>query len=106
MKLIGHRFWDNIWLARVMLFLIGLLLLGGGARALVGDRLFYGNYWGGPVFAPLAIVLGLFALVLLVVKWNTLTEREGVLKGKAARKARKARLYRSTIDDYDKPWNG
>ena len=106
MKLIGHRFWDNIWLGRAMMFLLGFSLLGAGLRAFSRDRLFYANYWGGAVFAPVSIVLGAAILVLLVVKWNTLTAKGPVLKGKAVHKAEKASRYRSTIDDYNKPWNG
>jgi len=104
--MLKYRFWDNVWFARAMLLFLGLSLLGTGLRMLFGDQLLYANYWGGAVFAPFALAMGALLLIILVIKWNRLTEREPELKGKAARKARKAKEYRSTIDDFDKPWRG
>ena len=106
MKLIGHKFWDNIWLLRAIVLLMGLGLLLGGIRALTGGALHYRNYWGGVVFAPLAIVMGGALLVLLVVKWRTLDEREEELKGKAARRARQAHRARADVETFDEPWKG
>jgi hypothetical protein len=106
MRLIGHKFWDNVWLMRVILFLMGLGLVLGGLRALLGDRLHYRNYWGGIVFAPLGVALGAALLLLLVLKWNRLSEREPELKGRAARKAAQARNARPAVETFNDPWTG
>lgn len=56
-----------------------------GARALLRGDLFYGNYWGGPVFGPLAIAIGAFCLYLAMLRWRKLVQRPERLKGRAAR---------------------
>ena len=107
-----QKFWDSIWLGRILTLFLGLALVGSGLRAMFRDRLTYSNYWGGPVFAPFAMMVGVFVLIVVVIKWNKFDERERRprLKRKAARKAKKAEReaeqYRSTIDDFDKPWRG
>ncbi len=98
------RFMDNIWVARLLLFLLGMSLLLSGLREVLSGDLHYSNYWGGAVFAPLAIVVGAFFLVMLVRQWKTLTtpETPPKLKGRAARLARKAEETKFPIDDYRK----
>lgn len=34
------------------------------------NDLFYSNWWGGLVFAPLAVFVGLFVLYLSIFKWK------------------------------------
>lgn len=98
------RFTNNIWVARVTLFLFGILFLLSGLREVLFGDLHYSNYWGGAVFAPLAIAIGLFLLVMLVLKWRTLDqpEEQRKLTGKAARKARQAEETKFPIDDFKK----
>jgi hypothetical protein len=86
------------------LLFVGLSLILAGLQALCSGRLHYQNYWGGSVFAPFAIALGLAVLIMLVIKWRTLNDTGPRLRGKAARRARKAATTRS-LDDFDKPWN-
>ena len=105
MRVFGHRVWRSIWLGRAVLLFIGLSLVFAGLRALESGDLHYPNYWGGLVFAPLALVLGVAVLLLLVVKWRTLNETSPRLRGRAARRARKAASGRSAVDDFDRPWN-
>jgi hypothetical protein len=83
----------------------GLSLILAGWRALDSGQLHYRNYWGGSVFAPFAIALGIAVLVILIARWRTLTETPPKLKGKAARRARRAAETKSPIDTFDKPWN-
>jgi hypothetical protein len=51
--------------------LITLAVITTGLRPLLskGD-MFYNNWWGGLVFAPLTIVVGFFLLYLIIFKWD------------------------------------
>lgn len=90
----------------------GLVMIGflvAGVLSLLKGGLLYKNHWGGLVFAPIAIPLGLFGLYLVLFRWQGLEEKAAAarrLKGRAARKSRQAESYRAPIDDYDKPWRG
>ncbi len=86
--------------------LVALILILFGVAALLKGDLGYRNYWGGLVFAPYAIAIGLFILIAVVFRWRKLSQKPEQLKGRAARRARRAAEYRSTIDDFDKPWRG
>jgi len=86
------------------IFALGLILTGIGT--LRGGGLGYHNYWGGVVLAPLAIAIGLFVLYLAMFRWRELSKHPERLKGRAARRARRADEYRSAIDDFDKRWTG
>ncbi len=95
---------NSLWAARVMMFLLGTSLVLSGLRDILSGDLHYSNYWGGVVFAPLALLIGLAILAALAWNWNTLTEskEEPKLRGRAARLARKAEETRFPIDDYKK----
>lgn len=93
-------------LARAIFALVALSLVLAGARPLLKGDLFFSNYWGGPVFGPLAIVIGVFCLYLVVFRWRKLAARPERLKGRAARKAQRAAEQRTAIDNFDKPWTG
>ena len=43
---------------------LSLLLISGAVYTLVGGRVAYHNYWGGTIYAPVAILIGLAALLL------------------------------------------
>ena len=94
----------NTRFSAALLILFAFSLILSSTTDLLRGRLHYGNYWGGPVFAPLAIVLGVFLLYVALFKWGRINERSPKLRGKAARLARKAEETRFPIDDYDKPW--
>ena len=51
---------------RVVYATLGLALAAQGAIALAQGRVSYSNYWGGRVFPPFAIVLGLAGIGLAV----------------------------------------
>jgi hypothetical protein len=91
-------------LGRVVFALVSLSLILLGVRVLLKDGLFYSNYWGGPVFAPLAIAIGIFCCYLVVFRWRKLAERPARLNGQAARRAQRQAERRAPIDDFDKPW--
>lgn len=92
------------WLARGVFLLSSIGLILGGVAALSEGRLHYSNYWGGAVFAPLAIVFGLVILAVTTVKWPKFSRPNDApkLKGKAARLARQAEQAKFPIDDYEK----
>ena len=53
--------------------LVALMIIGAGLIPLAfkGD-LFYSNWRGALVFAPLAVLVGIFFLFLIVFKWEKL----------------------------------
>ena len=59
-------------LIRSFAALIALAVIATGARALIKDNLFYDNWWGGLVFAPLTIIIGALLLFLIIFKWETI----------------------------------
>lgn len=93
------------WGGRVLLLVAGGLLLSGGIGTLGKGSLHYSNYWGGAVFAPFAIVLGIACWLVLLWNPDALNKKEVALRGKAARKAKQAEDTKFPIEDFDKPWN-
>ncbi len=92
--------------ARVVMGVVCLSLVLTGLKASLSDDMSYENYWGGVVFGPVAVVVGLFGLVVAVFLWHQVGNSPKKLRGRAARKARQAERHRSAIDDFDKPWTG
>jgi hypothetical protein len=90
----------------VIFALFAFCLIFKGIGALLKGDLGYGNYWGGLVFAPMAIAIGLFSFYIMLFRWRKFSQQPKQLKGRAARRARQAAAYRSTIDDFRKPWSG
>lgn len=99
------RLRESKWTGRATLLVFGAILVIGGAGTLHEGGFHYSNYWGGAVFAPFAIVIGIALWLILAWNWNTLDKRPPRLRGKAARLARQAEKTRFPIDDFDKPWN-
>jgi hypothetical protein len=52
--------------ARFWIGFFSLILILQGSAALYMGRPYYRNYWGGPVFPPAAIVIGLLGLWIVV----------------------------------------
>ena len=48
----------------------GLVLIATGALALLTGETHYANFWGAPVFAPFAIVIGLLLLITVFMQWR------------------------------------
>ena len=93
-------------LGRVTLAFLSTSLVLLGILALRRGFLLHGNYWGGLVFVPAVLVVGLLGLYIAMFRWHVFTRPRERLTGKAARKAEQAASYRAPIDDYDKPWRG
>jgi len=53
--------------------LIGGMILGFGALTLMSGYLHYSNWWGAPMFAPFALVIG---VLCFVVAFRRRTPRE------------------------------
>jgi hypothetical protein len=51
--------------------LLSLVMIAIGLKALIakGD-MFYGNWWGGLVFAPLTIIGGVWVIFLVIFRWD------------------------------------
>jgi hypothetical protein len=50
--------------------LMGLMFIAMGERSLLRGRTHYENYWGGAVFAPFAIFIGLLMLIAVFIRWR------------------------------------
>jgi len=94
MGVTNSNFWQSRWLKGVVFIACVVGVLSGAVYVLTSGRLYYKNYWGGRVFAPLAVVLILFVIAIMLVKWRTLNGPKSKLKGKAARRAQRAALDR------------
>ena len=56
---------------RFGLVLVALMGIGSGLITLIlKDSLFYSNWWGGLVFAPLAVLVGIFFLYIVLFKFD------------------------------------
>jgi uncharacterized membrane protein len=86
------------------IFALSLILLG--IATLRRGDLNYRNYWGGLVFAPVAIAIGLVFLCMVMFRWRKLSQDPTPLRGRVTRRARRAAEDGSAIDDFDKPWRG
>jgi hypothetical protein len=51
---------------QVVLGLLGLMVLGWGVLTLFGGRLHYSNVWGGMMFAPFALLIGILVIVMAI----------------------------------------
>jgi hypothetical protein len=83
---------------RIVLGIVGIFIILFGAGALSKGHLGYENYWGGFVYGPIAIVIGLL-VILAALRGNLQTKK---LRGREARLARKADETKFPIDTYRK----
>lgn len=49
-----------------MLGFIGVMILGWGVLTLLGGKLHYSNVWGGMMFAPYALVVGILVMFVAI----------------------------------------
>ncbi len=104
MRSLKEKVRTSPWPGRVALTAVALSLILTGSAALRDGRLHYANYWGGSVFAPLAIAIGFFVLLIVVVRWRSFSVTAPKLAGKVARRRQRA-AARSRVEDFDRPWN-
>ena len=96
----SERLIDREWVGRLVAFLVGGSLIASGLRRLFAGQLHYSNYWGGAVFAPFAIVIGTFLVLLVIFKRRDRPQEK--LRGRAARRERQAEKVKFPIDEYHK----
>ena len=58
--------------SRFMFGFIAVILIALGAYMLNRGFLFFENYWGGAVFAPMVIVGGILLLYVVIFRWEGL----------------------------------
>jgi hypothetical protein len=57
------------------LVLVALMIIGTGLIPMVSKgNLFYSNWWGGLVFAPLAVLVGIFFLYIVIFKYKKISK--------------------------------
>lgn len=54
---------------RLGVVLLGLLMLATGVLVVMSGKTHFQNYWGAPVFAPFAIVIGLLIILAMIISW-------------------------------------
>jgi uncharacterized membrane protein len=60
---------------RSILVFICLILIAAGIRSILQGDMTYKNYWGGMVFGPAAIAVGILFIYVIIFRWakvNTL----------------------------------
>ena len=79
-KKTGKKRWD---IARFVLLYFGFILILMGIVAILKGTWHYLNYWGGLIFAPSAILVGLLLLYIVFFQWEHLNEPWADKKGRA-----------------------
>jgi hypothetical protein len=64
------------WYARLGIFCLGLGLLSLALGTLLKGASFYQNYWGGAVYAPIALIFGLLFLYGATFGWSSFLRRQ------------------------------
>jgi hypothetical protein len=72
---------------------MALFLIFYGVAAIVENRWTYKNYWGGAVFAPVAILVGCLVIYIVLFRYDAL---------KKAWRDKKGRRIRFPADDFKK----
>ena len=63
------------FLTRIVLGFFGIILIFIGVSSIYNGILNYSNYWGGIVFAPVAIIMGVLVLVIVTFRWKALHQK-------------------------------
>ena len=79
--------------SKIALIVMALFLILHGTVAIVENRWTYGNYWGGGVFAPVAIVMGVLFIYIVIFRYDAF---------KKSRVDKKRRTIRFPADDFRK----
>lgn len=57
--------------ARLVLGFFGTIIIVMGLSSIYSGNFNYSNYWGGVVFAPIAIIIGILVLIVVIFRWKT-----------------------------------
>ena len=77
-------------LGKIFLIYSALLIIFYSIVSLMKEEYYYSNYWGGVVFAPIGIVVGLLVLYIVLFKWKEVEKNENAFN------------KNSKMDDYQK----
>ena len=81
---------------RLFTIVLAAVLIAGGVYTLGRGELAYHNYWGGTVFAPFAIAIGVLLLLLALFRWPRLDRiRTGTDGGSGTRPGSRSIWWRS-----------
>jgi len=75
---------------KIVLSFFALLLILFGVLHLFRGEMNYPNYWGGVVFAPIAILFGCLLLFVVLFKWKSIEKSDTTFR------------KNSKMDDYRK----
>jgi hypothetical protein len=78
--------------SRIVFAFISLFLIALGVGTLLNHRMEYANYWGGMVFAPFVILIGLGLLFVVLFRYDAMLEtdrkKHSRIRGWPTRRAR------------------
>lgn len=60
--------------ARIGLGIFAAILILMGLLRILQGELNYTNYWGGIVFAPVAIIIGILVLIIVFFRWKVMSK--------------------------------
>jgi hypothetical protein len=63
-------------IGKVFLILISIILILFGIGKLLKGDLNYSNYWGGVVFAPIAIIIGIILIFVVLFSKNLIKNNQ------------------------------
>jgi len=81
-----------------------MLIIPASLRMWLGSFT-YSNYWGGRIFTPVGLVVGVLILVIALFRPRVF-QRQEPFHGKAARRAKRAERSRPAVETFHKPWSG
>ena len=58
---------------RIFIGLFGFILIMTGLKNIFYGNQNYSNYWGGIVFAPIAILIGVLVIIITVFRFDSIT---------------------------------
>lgn len=67
--------------ARIGIGLLGAFLAVLGAAHLYAGKPLYTNYWGGVVYAPLVVIIGIMIVAVVLFRWEKFKSRDLDAKG-------------------------
>jgi hypothetical protein len=67
---------------RIAAIVASLFLIALGTATVLEGNLEWRNYWGGLVFAPVAILFGLLLLYAAIFRWDKMNKPPGDKKGR------------------------
>ena len=67
---------------RIVLGVFSVIIISMGISAILTGTINYSNFWGGVVFAPIAIIIGTLILIIVTFRWNSTVDSDNKPKKK------------------------